>query len=733
MRPDATRGSVSPDRRPEQTPRQLSRTDGMSKGLMTSSGSKEAERGDSGRQRPHSPGVSPQRPSYKRATSSTPSKELPTIPRIRKPSGKPTSTTLTSPIADQWASMSGAGKEHAALPTRERREERASRTSKSGISTEDVPSPPAHKSRPTSLPAAAINPIYEHKPQSPSQRETRALQPLADNLVVHKPAAKPAQADKKIRRRSSSPLKHEYAPSVVSSDDDSDDSEFQVSDLLLEDGDLPMPLVPVAEMRRSSRGAPPSAFRQLSSSKTATPPPPPPLAPSDSASQAPYRSVPSVPVSEKRKAKAMVCTWSDVSMWVPVSPTGEICSVIVSPGLVEVFEMSSAHSQSRSNPSSPASSRENSLMLQPLVGFELTINVMMHGGTGLDITLRSPPTPNSRIKNAGSTVLFRSSSMVEKQLLYNLLNHARMNNPTMLALIAARAKKDRDHPPDVNFAVGQPARHSRASSFGIFGLRSSKGSSYRASSAPAPHSLSGETTESTGSTSRNLLKRLSAGSGFALNRSSVLKKASGTVISSSLSDSSTPFHSQSGHIPKNGPNVPSTSNAAVEGAGMVNNMKVRLHMRGRDQANNGKWVDLGAVRLSVLPANAKRSASAIAADLSPPSSGENTPTRPQSMSGMPRIPSATGRSYDPAHSKRVIIVSADKTKTSETFLDAVLPEAAFERIQRIGIAINVWKEQESIAKQGGVLMGKNTVWCISFGSERECSWVYGLVGRYRYE
>ena len=731
MGPGPTGASGSPDMKHDQTPRKLSRTDDMSKEWMTSPEIREAEaakaRVNSSPRSPRSKDVSPHRPSFNRAISSTPSKDLPTIPRVRKPSDQPTSTTITSSIADQWASISGAGKEHTSLPSRERRQRRSSRTRDSVINTEDLPPPPAHRARPTSLPAAAIKVGSERKPQSPPRKETRALQPLSDNLVVPKPGAKSSQTDKKGKRRSSSPLKHEYAPSVVSSEDDSDESESEVSDLLSEDEDSPTPLVSVTGLRRPSRGPPPSAFRQLSSSKTAT------LAPSDSASQAPYRSVPSVPTSEKRKAIAMVCTWSDVNMWVPVNPTGEVCSVIVSPGLVEVFETSPAHSRPRSNSSSPASSRESSLTLQPLVGFELTINVMMHGGTGLDITLRSPPTPNSRIKNASSTVLFRSSSMAEKQLLYNLLNHARMNNPTMLALMAARAKKERDHPPAVSFALGEPARHSRASSFGIFGLgRSSKGSSYRASSAPAPQSISGETTESTGSTSRNLLKRLSAGSAFALNRSSVLRKAPGTTASS-LSGSSTPVHSQSGYIPSNGPNVPTTSNAAVEGAGMVNNMKVRLHVRGRDQANNGKWVDLGAVRLSILPANSKRSASAAAADPPPTDSGENTPTRPLSMTGTPRIPSATQRPVDPARSKRIVVVSAAKMKPAETFLDAVLPEAAFERIQRIGIAINVWKEQERIAKQGGVLMGKNTVWCVSFGSERECSWVYGLVGRYRYE
>ena len=302
----------------------------------------------------------------------------------------------------------------------------------------------------------------------------------------------------------------------------------------------------------------------------------------------------------------------------------------------------------------------------------------------------------------------------------------------MLALIAARAKKERDRPSATAFAVGEPARHSRASSFSIFGFgRGNKGSSYRASSDVAPQSISGETTESTGSTSRNLLKRLSAGSAFALNRSSVLRKTSGTVVSSSLSGSSTPVRSQSGFLLVNGPNVATTSNAAVEGAGMVNNMKVRLHVRGKDMGGNGKWADLGAVRLSILPATSKSGPSTNGTYESPPGSGSATPTRPLSMSATPRMPSATQKIFDPATSKRVVIVSASKVKADQTFLDAVLPEEAFERIQRIGIAINVWKEEESIAKQGGVLLGKNTVWCLSFGSERECSWVFGLVGRYR--
>jgi hypothetical protein len=428
----------------------------------------------------------------------------------------------------------------------------------------------------------------------------------------------------------------------------------------------------------------------------------------------------------------MVCTWSDVGMWVPINPTGETCSVIISPGLVEVFEMTPSHSQPLSTSSSTASSRENSLTLQPLVAFELTINVMMHGGTGLDITLRSPPTSNSRIKNAGSTVLFRSGSLAEKQLLYQLLNHSRMNNPTMLALMAARAQKERDHTPAISFALGEPARHSRSGSFSIFGLgRSSKASSFRASSAP-PQSISGDTTESTGSTSWSLLKRLSAGSAFALNRSSVLRKGPGTVTSSSLSGSSTPNHSQSGHIPSHGPSVPSTSNAALQN-GMVSNLKVRLHVR---EKNKDKWLDLGAVRLSVLPVDDRTKRSLSIGD-PPEPGGNNTPT---GTGNTPRMPSASYRPADPSRSKRVVIIGASKDKDrdnngskkstlGQTFLDAILPEAAFERIQRIGIAVNVWKEEERIAREGGVCLGRNTVWCVSFLSERECAWVYGLVGR----
>ena len=714
------------DTRPE-TSRKLSRTDEMSREWMTSPKSREAEmaktHGNKSPEYSRSKDPSPERPGYQRAKSSTPSKDLPTIPRVRGVSDQPASTTITSSIADQWVSLSSGRKDQTAVPSRSRKE---SSPSRAVPVTEDLPATPKHKVRPTSMPAAAIS-IRE------PEKESRALQPLSDNLLAPKRSENSVkQSDKKAKPLSSSPLKHEYAPSVASSDE-SDTSMSDASDLFSEDEDTPTPLVPVAEMRRQSRGPPPSAFRQNSSSKTAT------LAPSDSASQGPYRSVPSVPTSEKRQAIALVCTWSDRGQWVPIN-SGETCSVVISPGLVEVFEKDSAQSQSRSNNSSPANSRENSLTLQPLIGFELTINVMMHGGTGLDITLRSPPTANSRVKNAGSTVLFRSSTMAEKQLLYHLLNHSRMNNPTMLALMAARAKKEREHPPAVDFALGEPARHSRSGSFGIFGLgRSSKGSSYRASSAPAPHSISGETTESSGSTSRNLLKRLSAGSAFALNRSSVLKKAPGTVASSSLSGSSTPVNSQSGYIPQHGPNVPTTSNAAVEGAGMVNNMKVRLHVR---EKNKDKWLNMGAVRLSVLPANAppnqQQTGVSGGEQYSPSGSGSNTPTGGAST---PRMPSASYRNIDPTRSKRIVIIGADKDKdkdnsskkksntAGQTFLDAVLPEAAFERIQRIGIAINVWKEEERIAQQGGVLLGRNTVWCVSFASERECAWVFGLVGR----
>ena len=691
------------------------------------------------------------RPAYHRALSSTPSQDLPTIAKLRSTPATEkasSSTPLNESIRDQWNSVSGSGN---SADRRRRRERRA----KSEIFTEDLPSLPAHTPSREPPPASALlQPTHPgltaQPPHPPPHRDLIGFTPKSNKVTApelqRKAAPKPDSARK---RRSSSPLKREYAPSTASesspgsdSDDMSDSSSDTSQDFMSEVNDMPTPLVAVTAGKRRSLQIAPQQIATPPTAGTRT------LAPSDSASQRPYRKVSSsssFPSSKKSRTIGVVCAWSDKGSWEQIYP--DECSIVVSPGLIEAFEMSAAHSGAnkiaRDQESDEANSRASSLTQQPLVAFELTPIVPLRRGTALDINIRSPPTANSKLKTTAN-IMFRSRSADECDSLYGMINWARCNNPTYIQL-----EKTRPRQPTVTFNLGEPesTRPRSGSWFGFGG--SEKKSSYRASSAPGGMSVGGDSEASVGtmSTAISALKRFGVSSAFNLNRSSVLRKSgisrtSGSLYSSSAStrtgsgsgSSTPPIASQLGFVPgKDGPNVPSTSAEAAAGAGMVNNMKIRLYLRKGQQ-----WDNLGAGRLSVLPAPiaAPRPGEFASAG----NSGQSTPTgQPstevfgQSGSKGPRLSSSNftpHRLHGNGREKRIVV---RKNKDGNVLLlDAVLGESCFERVMQTGIAVKVWQEDEQIGDRGGVLTGRERLYMMQFPGTREAGWVFGLCGSYRY-
>lgn len=691
--------------------------------------------------------TSSQRPVYNRAVSSTPSRELPTVNKVRS------QQVAASEFAAHKDSLQRSPEKQP--PSRESRSSHNSsrdekRSSKSQIYTEDVPAPPAHSSR-QGRPRLPSFDASSSPPATPPHR-SGILQPTSNVKISPVLKPNPSPSDKTLKRRGSSPLKHEYAPSTSSSsssnydsDSESDTSSDTSEDFMSEHGDVPTPLVAITGGRRTSKPSvlpsmPPSSMK---STGTRT------LAPSDSASQGPYRSVPAsntVPQHKKNRTIALICTWSDRGMWEQIYP--DECSILISPGLIEAFEMSAAHSNPRANIDSQSSadsdSRTSSLAQQPLVAFELTPIVPLRRGTALDISIRSPPTANSKIRTTNN-VMFRSRNPEECEALYGMINWARCNNPTYIQLQNARPHRQ----PSVTFNVGQTEQN-RAKSSSWFSFGGHKESSYRASSAPAPVSVD-MSVESSGTMNSafSALKRLGVSNAFNLHRSSVHRKSGssgrgGSLYSSSSgsgtrtgSGSSTPAPSQMGFVPgKDGPNVPSTSAAAAEGGGMVNNMKIRLYIR-----KGQHWENLGAARLTVLPAPVPESGQTtpnrpgFPAGASPPATPRHarSPSNLSPVGGGPRLPSSSHtphRVHGNGREKRVVITG--KKSSDVVLLDSVLGESCFERVMQTGIAVKVWSEDEMIADTGGVTLGKERVYMMQFPGTREAGWVFGLCGTYRY-
>lgn len=593
--------------------------------------------------------------------SSTPSARLPQIPKIRSASSQTHISAAASTEADEEEDYppldSLPSQELPETPTKSRRR-KSSRRSKH----DDAPPPPPPHRSPSSTSSGKLS---------------------------NSPVLTPSSA--RLKRRGSSPLKHEYEPSTASdsyTDSDSEastvrhysysdseysrsysDSDSYSSDSAYEDEESELSELP--KPRRVD-----TATSETSS-----------LSPSNSASQSGYRTVPLQP-AKSSKAIASIFAWSDKGSWETLLP--DECSITVSPGLIEAFKM---NADSRS---------------KPVISMELTPLVPIRRGTAIDISIRSPPTQRSKVTSSNN-IMFRSRIPEDCDLLYSLINQARINNPTYIALQNARGPFNNDTAPSF-----EPATKSGGTWFGFPRRRKS----YRASNS-SPRSLAegSESSVGTMSSAFSALKRFGAGSKmFNIARSTVESRTGreGSMYSGSGDSGDGP--SPSGGIGRIA--------AAIKGADGIglSNAKIRIYLR----ESASKWRDMGAARLSIElapPKNPSRPGTAVSGrsesgnhgdsnGSSPPSSGATTPRR------------------DVEPEKRIII--RGKTR-GEILLDECLPESSFERVARTGIAISVYEDNDvSVAKQGGVTTSSQRVYMIQMKSEAEAAYTFGLVGKLRY-
>lgn len=607
------------------------------------------------------------RPSYHRSPSSVPSMELPYIPKARKNS--PPTTPITELEEEpQWPTTSGS--QEPVCPSKI--------VKKRPLSTKaDVPQ------------VSSPSPVSVDR--SPKLNE-------AKTPVLGKSSFKP--------RRSSSPLKHEYEPSTASeSSSESETSTVErngatsVSDSSededLEQGDAPIPLMPLRPMKSVSR---PNVSPRTSLHAT----PDSTIKPSESASQAPYKTVPPQPLKAS-KTIASIFSWSDAGSWQNLHP--DECSIVITPGLIEAYEMSAAHSkdvplssftpivdmEAFSDLASNLTSQNDEVRGdRPLVGLELTPLVPLRRGTALDISIRSPPTPNSQI-TSGNNIMFRSRNPEECEALYALINHSRINNPTFIALQNARGP----------YGSGIPLSNRRAST-SVGGSRSSwfggwgRSSSYRASSAPTPSIAPSDSSIGSMSSAFSALKRFGRGSGmFNISRSTITSREGSIYTSSDNSSGS----GTSSPIP------PGMTTAGKDAPIGLSNAKIRLYIR----ETASKWRDMGSARLTIM--------------------------RPDRSNVVPegRPMSSTHQGLD---EKRILVHG--KTK-GEVLLDVNLGESCFERVARTGIALSVWEDAVGpngevgvVGAVGGVGGGRATVYMIQMKSEAETAYTFSIVGKLRY-
>ena len=607
------------------------------------------------------------RPPYHRSPSSIPSMDLPHIPKARQK--RPPATPITH--AEEEPSWSIPPESQ--LPVSPNR---------------------LTKKRPTS---------------SSSKSQTSPTSPVLD--VTKRPVLEKGRVK---QRRSSSPLKHEYEPSnasdtssnsgtstverneAMSISDSSDDEE-------LDEGDAPTPLMPLGALKSISKPRTKESLYPTSNGS---------IKPSDSASQAPYKTVPAQPM-KSCKTIASIFSWLDTGCWQSLHP--DECSIVITPGLIEAFEMSAAHSRtappSSSTPvvdadkfsdlASNATSQNDDVQGErPLVALELTPLVPLRRGTALDISIRSPPTPSSQI-TSGNNIMFRSRNPEECEALYALINHSRIHNPTYIALQNARGpwSSGGSMPGAVGRRPSSQATNNRSSWFGGLG----RSSSYRASSGRTPSLAPSESSIGSMSSAFSALKRFSTRSGggmFNIAQSTIGSRTGSRANSVYTSSDNSSGSGTSSPIPP-GMMVDARKDAPIG----LNDAKIRLYIR----ETASKWRDMGSARLTIMRAESL--------DGRPVSSNG----RPVSSSGRPMSSSGA---HQLAHEKRIVVNG--KTK-GEVLLDAQLGESCFERVARTGIAVSVWEdvlgpngEVGVVNAVGGVAGGRAKVYMIQVYSILRC-------------
>ena len=150
----------------------------------------------------------------------------------------------------------------------------------------------------------------------------------------------------------------------------------------------------------------------------------------------------------------------------------------------------------------------------PLIAVELTPLVPLRKSTAIDISIRSPPTSDSRI-TTGNNIMLRSRNASECDQLYAMINQSRINNPTYLALQNARGPYGHTSWAEAMDRRNEARTSAAASGGGMFGGSLGRRSSYRKSSTRAA-SISAATESSVGTMGtamRSALSRFSFGKG----------------------------------------------------------------------------------------------------------------------------------------------------------------------------------------------------------------------------
>ncbi|CAK7205067.1 hypothetical protein SEUCBS139899_007832 [Sporothrix eucalyptigena] len=511
--------------------------------------------------------------------------------------------------------------------------------------------------------------------------------PITKSTPILEPPADANLPSTRIRRRTSSPLKHEYHPSDISSGSDSTSESSgsesdSSSDDELEEDDVPDTL-PGISIKHPDLGAAESVVSESS------------ITPSNSASQAGLPGLQaSYPSEYNLQLMASISYWSNrKGQW---KDLGEpFSAIVITPGLIEAYlpgtnKICTGHSPNFANPS-----REEleAGAARPLIALDLTPLVMIRQSTVVDLEIRSPVRSYSKYCHLDANIFrFRAQSPAELVNLYTAVHESRMNNAKFKALEEEARFRSFGQPQPTGDQGDDSSSHRRRSWFG-------RKNSYRAS-ARAPSQSQGS---SSSVSATSFLRRLTGGgnTSFNINGSTVDRQSRAGSGGASFYTSSG-SSSAGGGFSFTAPRSPSVSLAESSNRGIQalgsSNIKMRCHL----QTSTNKWEDRGNCLLTIA-----------------------------------RPPPGVRQELTIYHGleKRVLVVSIPKKQNEKPLVvvDVVVGSACFSRLAARGIVLNVWEEMRDeqnrvgSAPSTGAVSGRVRKWCFQFSSAAVASWVFGLV------
>lgn len=499
-----------------------------------------------------------------------------------------------------------------------------------------------------------------------------------------------------IKRRGSSPLKHEYHPSDMSSEssnsmsEDSESSESSSDDL---DEDEVPDTIPGYSIRKPQAASAESVVSDTS------------ITPSHSASQVGYSSHgQKKPERPPQKFVATVSYWSSKKGQWKDLVGGSYTSIWVHPGSMEVHHLNEHHTIHQAYPlqSSGTSEVDNATKdagsILPLVGLILTPVVMIRRSTALDLEVRSQASPESRLTTDSAMFRFRTATQEEGQALYEAVHLSRLNNSRYIQL----AEEARFRSFGQTQAVAGDGSADGDSSSRRTGGWLGRKNSYRASTR-APASVSQGSMSSTISAG-SFLRRLMGGlnNTFNIAESNIEKPSSPRTGNGSLYTSSASSNGEGGTTPPRSVSLSGSGSRWTNGLSKPFSPDQPLEIRCHLNVQNNRWLDKGDCILTI--------------------------TRP---------PPGVRQELQLYHGlEKRVIVSRQSKKAEEKpviLLDAVLGSKCFSMLGRKGVMCSVWENLRDedgnvgMAPRNGAVAGRVTKWCFQCKNFQQAEWIMKMV------